>query len=234
MPDLLCKTASQPGLTMTVGNLGAHFLHGSSTMVFKGVEDCEMWCPVTNKKLDKVRKKKQAEVSVGEPPSNVCAPEGHITVNSVKPHTGLYETQSQNASNKLTNKDMNMKKTKNKMKNKKKTMKNKTKKTKQTSMNPKFEPDMLNMKDMNQFVQQLSHLLVLWDIQNQTIDKTKAMTKTKTKTKEIPTKNEISKTNKVHSNTQTQKKKFDTVLQKWIKATKMNITKFLDSAFDDL
>ena len=92
-------------------------------------------------------------------------------------------------------------------------MKNKTKKTKQTIMNPKFDPDMLNMKDMNQFVQQLSYLLVLWDIQNQTIDKTKAMTKTKTKTKEIPTKNDISKTNKVHSNTKTQKKKFDSLTE---------------------
>ena len=62
------------------------------------------------------------------------------------------------------------------MKNK---TRNKTKKQdQQDKLNPKFDPDMLKMKDMNQFVQQLSRLLVLWDIKSQAIDKNK--------TKKIP------------------------------------------------
>ena len=79
---------------------------------------------MTNKKLDKIRDKKQNdnyndkhtnnmqnnkpdELSNGEPLLHASAPEGHIAVTSVKPHPGLYQTQSHLALKKLTNQDQN-------------------------------------------------------------------------------------------------------------------------------
>ena len=88
--------------------------HGSSTTVTPDVTDRELWLPVTNKKLDKIRDKKQTddynkpdEASNGEPLLHASAPEGHIAANSVKPHPGLYQMQSHLALKKLTNQDQN-------------------------------------------------------------------------------------------------------------------------------
>ena len=137
------------GLTMTVGTK-----HGRSTTAFKEGKDCELWYPVISKKVHKVIMKKQAKASDGEPLLNFYPPEGHNTANSVKLHTHFDDIQSQVAIDRLINKDKSMKEAKNK--------KNKNKnKTKKTNMNPKFDPEMLNMKDLNQFTQQLNHLLVL-------------------------------------------------------------------------
>ena len=96
-------------------------------MVTPDVTDHKNWFPVTNKKLDKIRDKKQNddynnksdEASNGEPLLHASAPEGHIAVNSVKPHPGLYQTQSHLALKKLTNQDQNMNYNKNYKKNKK-------------------------------------------------------------------------------------------------------------------
>ena len=86
----------------------------SSTTVTPDVTDREIWLPVINKKLDKIRDKKQIDIynkpdeaSNGEPLLHASAPEGHIAANSVKPHPGLYKTQSHLALKKLLNQDQN-------------------------------------------------------------------------------------------------------------------------------
>ena len=121
MGNILQKsTASQkperPGVSATFGNwIINDFHHGSSTTVTPDVTDREIRFPVTNKKLDKIRDKKQNdnhnnksdEANNGEPLLHASAPEGHIAANSVKPHPDLYQTQSHLAFKKLTNQDQN-------------------------------------------------------------------------------------------------------------------------------
>ena len=110
--------------------------HGSSTTVTPDVTDRELWLPVTNKNLDKFRDKKQNddynkpdEASNGEPLLHASAPEGHIAANSVKPHPGLYKTQSHLALKKLLNQDQNTNYNKN-LKKKTKNIRKPTKITK--------------------------------------------------------------------------------------------------------
>ena len=159
MGNLFCKQTSTPAtsdLSTAIDPTGTNFLHGSSTWLHPDVTDCEMWFPVTHKNLDKMRMKKQTKASVGEPTSNVSAPEGHIAENTMKTHPGLYQKHSKNTLTKLVNKDQNMK-----LMKKHKTNKKQKKQTKRTVsyMNPNFDPDMLNMHDLTQFHQQLNHLL---------------------------------------------------------------------------
>ena len=118
------------------GTSVTNFHHGSSMMVTPDVTDCKIWLPVTNKKLDKIREKKQIEnyndmqnnnmqnnkedeESNGKPLLNAHAPEWHIAANSIKPHPGLCKTQSHLALKKLTNQDQNKKYNKKYNKNKK-------------------------------------------------------------------------------------------------------------------
>ena len=119
MGNIFCKHSvwHQPDPDMTrIGNSVTNFHHGSSTR-FTPETDCENWLPVTNRKLDKIREKNQLdnynkqpdEASNGKPLLHASAPEGHIAVNSAKPHPGLYQTQSHLALKKLTNQDQNKK-----------------------------------------------------------------------------------------------------------------------------
>ena len=137
-----------------VWSLDNQFPSCSSTTVTSDVTDCEIWFPVTNKILDKIRDKKQNndynnksdEASNGEPLLHASAPEGHIAANSVKPHPGLYQTQSHLALKKLTDQDenknynKNYKKTKKNKKNNKNNKNNKMNNTKH--FNPYFNTDM--------------------------------------------------------------------------------------------
>ena len=166
MGNIFCKPTdsqkSDQNLTM-FGPWTTDFHHGSSTTVTPDVTDHEIWFPFSNKKLDKIRDKKQNdnynnksdEASNGEPLLHASAPEGHIAANSVKPHPGLYQTQSHLALKKLTNQDQNMnynknfKKNKKDKKNNKNDKNNKVNKTKHFNLN--FNVDMLNMEDNKQF-----------------------------------------------------------------------------------
>ena len=78
----------------------------------------------------------------------------------MKTHPGLYQKHSKHTLTKLVNKDQNMK-----LMKKHKNNKNQ-KQTKRTVsyMNPNFDPDMLNKHDLNQFHQQMNHLLTLLEI----------------------------------------------------------------------
>jgi len=163
MGNLFCKQPSEPTFSnydMVIDPTGTNFLHGSSTGLHPDVTDCRIWYPVTNKKLDKVRKKTMTKASVGEPTLHVSAPEGHIAAKSTKPHPSLYYKRSKQTLTTLVNKDQNLKLVK-KYKNK-----SKPQKTHISNMNPNFDPDMLNMKDLKLFTQQLNHLLTLWEIKN--------------------------------------------------------------------
>ena len=79
---------------------------------------------MTNKKLDKIRDKKQMdnyydmqninmqnneqdETNNGKLLLNASAPEWHIAANSIKPHPGLFQIQSHLALKKVTNQDQN-------------------------------------------------------------------------------------------------------------------------------
>ena len=113
MGNIFCKPSdsqkSDQNLTM-FGPWTTDFHHGSSITVSPDVTDHEIWFPVTNKKFDKIRDKKQNddynnksdEASNGEPLLQASAPEGHIAANSVKPHPGLYQTQSHLARTTIT------------------------------------------------------------------------------------------------------------------------------------
>ena len=68
-----------------------------------------MWFPVTHKNLDEMRVKKQTKASLGEPTSNVSAPEAHIGESTLKTHPQLYQKHSKHTLTKLVNKDQNMK-----------------------------------------------------------------------------------------------------------------------------
>ena len=68
-------------------------------------------------------------MSNGKPLLNAGTPEWHIAANSVKPHLGLYKTQSHLEWKKFTNQDQNKNYNKNYKKNKKNKKNNKNNQT---------------------------------------------------------------------------------------------------------
>ena len=94
MGNLFCKTDDN-GKNATAGNSDPNFHHGSSTWLSEDNHETETWNIVTNKKLNKLRNKKQSEASESELSSNARAPEKHIAADSIKPHPGLYQTRIQ-------------------------------------------------------------------------------------------------------------------------------------------
>ena len=73
--------------------------------------ETELWNKVTYKKSDKLRNKKQSEVSESELSSSARAPEKHIAADSVKPHPGLYQTRIQTKTKQSKQNIQNLKKT---------------------------------------------------------------------------------------------------------------------------
>ena len=96
MGNLFCKTDDN-GKNATTGSPDPDFHHGSSTRLSEDNHETEAWNTVTNKKLNKLRNKKQSEASESELSSNARAPDKHIAADSVKPHwhPGLYKTRIQ-------------------------------------------------------------------------------------------------------------------------------------------
>ena len=82
MGNLFCKTDDN-GKNATAGNSDPDFHHGSSTWLSKDNHETETWNKVTNKKLNKLRNKKQSEPSESELSSNARAPEKHIAADSI-------------------------------------------------------------------------------------------------------------------------------------------------------
>ena len=116
MGNLFCKTDDN-GKNATTGNPDPDFHHGSSTWLSEDDHETETWNIVTNKKLNKSKNKKQSEASGSELSSSARAPEKHIAVDSIKPHTGLYQTKIKTKTNNSKQKTQNLKKTKKSKKN---------------------------------------------------------------------------------------------------------------------
>ena len=99
MDNLLLKQMSIPAtsnLATAIEPTGTNFLYDSSAWLQPDVTDCEMWFPVTHNNFDKVRMKKEPKARVGEPMSNLSAPEGHIAENTMKTHPRLYQKHNKN------------------------------------------------------------------------------------------------------------------------------------------
>ena len=152
MGNLFCKTDDN-GKNATAGNSDPDFHHGSSTRLSEDNHETEAWNTVTNKKLNKLRNKKQSEASESELSSNARAPEKHIAADSIKPHPGLYQTRIQTKTKNSKQNTQNLKKTN---KNKKKYEKQKQKSEKSLQRQQKQQHEeltRLNDNEKHDFVQ---------------------------------------------------------------------------------